>query len=153
MPTSHQRPFRLRTSSSSSHRCLLNPFTSPNTCSVTGFCIRPPVSSSSGAPPKTCFSDAPAHSVVESLLQSQLYFYPTMPPATTPKSFSTSFSNGECHQTRNLPLAYIKTISCPYPPHITSFDSCPGHVTFKRSVLALSSALPFFHRHASSSSF
>ncbi len=54
------------------------------------------------------------------------------------------FSNGGSHQTRNLLLAYSETTSCPFPPHVTIFDSCPGRATFKRSVLALSSALPSF---------
>lgn len=52
------------------------------------------------------------------------------------------FSNGGSHQTRNLLLAYSETTSCPFPPHVTIFDSCPGRASFKRSVLALSSALP-----------
>ncbi len=54
------------------------------------------------------------------------------------------FSNGGSHQTRNLLLAYSETTSRPFPPHITIFDSCPGRATFRRSVLALSSALPSF---------
>lgn len=54
------------------------------------------------------------------------------------------FSNGGSHQTRNLLLGYSETTSCLFPPHVTIFDSCPGRATFKRSVLALSSALPSF---------
>lgn len=54
------------------------------------------------------------------------------------------FSNGGSHQTLNLLRAYSETSSCPFPPHITIFDSCPGRATFTRSVLALSSALPSF---------
>ncbi|KAL8756891.1 MAG: hypothetical protein Q9199_002618 [Rusavskia elegans] len=52
------------------------------------------------------------------------------------------FSNGGSHQARNLLLAYRRVTSAPFPPHVTIFDSCPGRATFRRSVLALSSALP-----------
>lgn len=54
------------------------------------------------------------------------------------------FSNGGSHQTLNLLRAYSETTLSPFPPHVTIFDSCPGRATFKRSVLALSSALPSF---------
>lgn len=54
------------------------------------------------------------------------------------------FSNGGCHQSRNLFLAYSQTTSCPFPPHVTILDSCPGRASFKQSALALSSALPSF---------
>lgn len=54
------------------------------------------------------------------------------------------FSNGGSHQTLNLLRAYREINSSPFPPHVTIFDSCPGRATFKRSVLALSSALPAF---------
>lgn len=54
------------------------------------------------------------------------------------------FSNGGSHQVCNFLSAYSKATSCPFPPHVTIFDSCPGRATFKRSVLALSSALPSF---------
>lgn len=52
------------------------------------------------------------------------------------------FSNGGSHQARNLLLAYHRVTSTPFPPHVTIFDSCLGRATFRRSVLALSSALP-----------
>lgn len=54
------------------------------------------------------------------------------------------FSNGGSHQVCNFLSAYRKATPCPFPNHITIFDSCPGRATFKRSVLALSSALPSF---------
>ncbi|MCJ1465557.1 hypothetical protein MMC07_004175 [Pseudocyphellaria aurata] len=54
------------------------------------------------------------------------------------------FSNGGSHQTLNLLRAYSETTLRSFPPHVTIFDSCPGRATFKRSVLALSSALPSF---------
>ena len=74
-------------------------------------------------------------------------------PASFPRTFPASnnekpelilhiFSNGGSHQARNLRLAYRETISAPFPPFVTIFDSCPGRATFKRSVLALSSGLP-----------
>ena len=52
------------------------------------------------------------------------------------------FSNGESHQTLNLLRAYHEINSSPFPSHVTILDSCPGRGTFKRSVLAFSSALP-----------
>ncbi len=61
---------------------------------------------------------------------------------TDPKILLHIFSNGGSHQTRNLFRAYSETTSCPFPPHVTILDSCPGRGTFKRCVLALSSALP-----------
>lgn len=54
------------------------------------------------------------------------------------------FSNGGSLQTLNLLRAYGENNSCSFPPHVTIFDSCPGRATFKRCVLALSSALPSF---------
>lgn len=54
------------------------------------------------------------------------------------------FSNGGSHQLRNFILAYSETVSRPFPHHITVLDSCPGRSTFKRTALALSSALPSF---------
>ncbi|KAL9042006.1 MAG: hypothetical protein Q9180_000902 [Flavoplaca navasiana] len=60
----------------------------------------------------------------------------------TPSILLHIFSNGGSHQVRNLLLAYRKVTSGPFPPHVTVFDSCPGRATFRRSVLALSSALP-----------
>ncbi|MCJ1422273.1 hypothetical protein MMC29_000153 [Sticta canariensis] len=54
------------------------------------------------------------------------------------------FSNGGSHQTLNLLRAYGETNSSPFPSHVRIFDSCAGRATFKRSVLALSSALPAF---------
>ena len=64
------------------------------------------------------------------------------PKHETPELILHIFSNGGSHQARNLRLAYRETASAPFPPHVTIFDSCPGRATFKRSVLALSSALP-----------
>ena len=60
----------------------------------------------------------------------------------TPNILLHIFSNGGSHQARNLLLAYRTVTSGPFPPHVTVFDSCPGRATFRRSVLALSSALP-----------
>nr|ANM86494.1 hypothetical protein [Cladonia uncialis subsp. uncialis]AUW31395.1 hypothetical protein [Cladonia uncialis subsp. uncialis] len=71
--------------------------------------------------------------------------FPHTLPATVqenPEFILHIFSNGGSHQVRNLRLAYRETTSAPFPPHVTIFDSCPGRATFKRSVLALSSALP-----------
>ncbi|KAL8685405.1 MAG: hypothetical protein Q9224_005831, partial [Gallowayella concinna] len=54
------------------------------------------------------------------------------------------FSNGGSQQARNLFFAHRAVTTSPFPPHVTIFDSCPGRATFKRTVLALSSALPLF---------
>lgn len=54
------------------------------------------------------------------------------------------FSNGGSHQVCNFRSAYSRATSGPFPSHVTIFDSCPGRATFKRSVLALSSALLSF---------
>lgn len=52
------------------------------------------------------------------------------------------FSNGGSYQARNFLFAYSAITSDPFPLHVTIFDSCPGRATFRRTVLALSSALP-----------
>lgn len=61
-----------------------------------------------------------------------------------PSAILHIFSNGGSHQTRNLLLAYGESTPLPFPQHVTILDSCPGRGTFKRSVRALSSALPSF---------
>ena len=69
---------------------------------------------------------------------------PSSTDSQNPQIILHTFSNGGCHQTRNLLLAYRESTSNPFPPHIMIFDSCPGRSTFKRTVLALSAALPTF---------
>ncbi|KAL8677348.1 MAG: hypothetical protein Q9186_006218 [Xanthomendoza sp. 1 TL-2023] len=54
------------------------------------------------------------------------------------------FSNGGSQQAHNLFFVHRAVTTSPFPPHVTIFDSCPGRATFKRTVLALSSALPLF---------
>lgn len=52
------------------------------------------------------------------------------------------FSTGGSHQTSNLLRAYQDINSCPFPPHVTIFDSGPGRGRFKAAIRALSFALP-----------
>lgn len=61
---------------------------------------------------------------------------------TKPELLLHIFSNGGSHQAHNLLRAYSEINSDTIPSHVTIFDSSPGRSTFKRSVLALSSALP-----------
>lgn len=64
--------------------------------------------------------------------------------SSNPKVLLHICSNGGSYQACNFLRAFSETALRPFPPHITIFDSCPGRATFKRSVLALSCALPNF---------
>ncbi|KAL9093235.1 MAG: hypothetical protein Q9159_000412 [Coniocarpon cinnabarinum] len=52
------------------------------------------------------------------------------------------FSNGGSHQACNLLQAYKQFATTPFPRHVTIFDSCPGHSSFKRTIAAMSASLP-----------
>lgn len=82
------------------------------------------------------------HRRVAPAIPAVLSSYPST--CSEPEIILHVFSNGGSRQVCNFLSAYSKAPSYPFPPHVTIFDSCPGRVTFKRFVLALSSALPSF---------
>lgn len=122
----HHHLSRPRSSSFSSLGCLLILTTFPNTCSVTELTILLPESSSFGPHPLTCSTGAPAHSIVESLLQFQLYFLPAPPLAMTPWSSSTSSLTADLTKLATFVLPTARLPLAPFP--LISPSSTPVQV-------------------------
>lgn len=63
-------------------------------------------------------------------------------PPRRPEILLHVFSNGGSQQACSLFRTYLEHTSGTLPPHVTVFDSCPGNGTFRRSMRALTAALP-----------